>query len=403
MRTLPLTRLNTNSSRYRQPLLADTLATDSSVEVSRPSVEHLSVLCVVKRWEHHTSSGGYDRLAEAVGAEAIRRSTNRSILHRIERRLWRKFSRSKRKRYLLDYQYEDWLAELSVLRKSWLHPPDIVHVLYGDEQLDLLLRHRQLLSCPLIATFHLPPHQVRERFEEIQKQLVSGIDLAVVVARNQLQPFRNWLGADRVIYVPHGIDTDRFCPAEPLSRSECVRLIMVGHHMRDWKALDEIIVQCQARKLAVQFDIVIVASAHGLSSSACLPNVHFHSRIPEEYLVQLYCESDALLLPVLDATANNSALEALACGTPVISTKVGGIPDYVDSTCGWLFEKGEVTEIVNLIEDICNERETASSLRSAARSKALCFSWKRVAAKMCKIYEIVAHHRGLEDTGTEWE
>jgi glycosyltransferase involved in cell wall biosynthesis len=288
-----------------------------------------------------------------------------------------------------------------VLRKSWWHPPDVVHVLYGDEQLDLLLRRRQLLSCPLIATFHLPPHRVRERFEEIQKHLVSGIDLAVIVARNQLQPFRNWLGADRVIYVPHGIDTDRFCPAERLPRLECVRLITVGHHMRDWKALDEIICQCDARKLAVRFDIV--ASEHGLSSSACLPNIHFHSRIPEEDLIRLYSEADALLLPVLDATANNSALEALACGTPVISTMVGGIPDYVDSTCGWLFEKAEVAGIVNLIEDICNEQEIASSRRSAARRKALSFSWKRVAAKMCRVYEAVAHHRCLGDAGTEWE
>jgi glycosyltransferase involved in cell wall biosynthesis len=151
---------------------------------------------------------------------------------------------------------EDRLAELHVLRRSWRRPPDVVHVLYGDEQLDLLLRRRQLLSCPLVATFHLPPYQVRERFEETQKHLISGIDLAVVVARNQLQAFGNWLGADRVIYIPHGIDTDRFCPEERQSRRECVRLITVGHHMRDWKALDEIIDQCRARKLPVRFDIV---------------------------------------------------------------------------------------------------------------------------------------------------
>src|SRR6185295_2760099 len=106
--------------------------------------------------------------------------------------------------------------------------------LNGDEQLDWLLRRRRLLPCPLVATFHLPPNRVRERFEKSQKHLLSGIDLAVVVSRSQLQDFRNWLGADRVVYVPHGIDTDRFCPGERPARRDGVRLITAGHHMRDW-------------------------------------------------------------------------------------------------------------------------------------------------------------------------
>ena len=381
------------------PLLIEMTATDSSNCGRGRLKDELRVICVAKRWEHHTASGGYDQLARAVGAEVIRRRLCRDILHRIKGRVWRQFSHSSS--YLLDYRYEDWLAERRVLRSSRLCPPDVVHVLYGDEQLDLLLRQRQRLSCPLIATFHLPPYRVQERFEKTQKHLLGGIDLAVVVARNQLQDFGNWLGSDRVIYLPHGIDTDRFCPGERLPRRKCVRLITVGHHMRDWKAIDEIIAQCGARKLAVEFDIV--ASEHGLSSSACLPNVHFHSRISEEHLIQLYREADALLIPMRDATANNAALEAMACGTPVISTMVGGIPDYVDDRCGWLFGKAEVARIVNLIGKISDVPEIALSRRSAARSKALVFSWKHVAEKMCTVYEAVAHHRRLQAFGAGWE
>lgn len=362
-------------------------------------MDELRVICVAKRWEHHTASGGYDQLARAVGAEVVRRRIRRSVPTRIASGVWRQFSHSKP--YLLDYWYEDWLAELRVLALSRRRPPDVVHVLYGDEQLDLLLRRRRLLSCPLIATFHLPPHRVRERFEETQKHLLSGIDLAVVVARSQLQAFRDWLGEDRAIYVPHGIDTDRFCPSERPLRHECVRLITVGHHMRDWKTLDEIIDQCQAHKLAVRFDIV--AKEHSLSSCAHLPNVQIHSQIPEEHLIGLYREADALLIPVHDATANNAALEALACGTPVISTMVGGMPDYVDNCSGWLFEKNEVAGIVKLIAEICNERGIAASRRNAARNKALLFSWKRVAARMRMVYEAVAHHRCLDVAGVEWE
>jgi glycosyltransferase involved in cell wall biosynthesis len=108
-------------------------------------------------------------------------------------------------------------------------------------------------------------------------------------------------------------------------------------------------------------------------------------------------------VPVTDATANNAALEALGCGTPVISTIVGGIPDYVDNTCGWLFEKGEVDRIVDLIGEICNQPEVASSRREAARTKALGFSWQRVAKKMRTVYESVAHRQGLKAVGVTWE
>ena len=363
-------------------------------------MDDLHVLCVLKRWDHVTASGGYEQLAQAVGAEVIsRRLRKRTMFQRVMRRLWRELTHPKPRKY--DYRYEDWLNELRVLGRSWWHPPDVVHVLYGEEELDLLLRRRWLLSCPLIATFHLPPHRVLDRFDKTQEHLLSGIDLAVVVARNQLQTFRDWLGSDRVIYVPHGIDTDRFCPGERLPRRDCVRLITVGNHMRDWKAIEEIIAECEVRRLAVRFDIV--TAEHGLSTSAKLPNVHFHSRISEEDLIRLYREADALLLPVLDATANNAVLEALACGTPVISTVLGGIPDYVDNTCGWLFEKSEVAGIVKLIGEICDEPAVASSRRSPARSKALVFSWKRVAARMRVVYEAMARRRCLGALGVEWE
>jgi|SRR5579871_3175240 len=363
-------------------------------------MNELRVMCLSKRWEHHTASGGYDRLAGYVGTEVVhRRKARASILWRIPRRLWRLCSDSKP--YLVDYRYEDWLAEMYVLGRSRWDRPDVVHVLYGDEQLDLLLRRRRLLSCPLVATFHLPAHRVRERFEVAQKHLLSGIDLAVVVSRTQLPAFREWLGEDRVVYVPHGINTDRFCPGEPATDRRCVRLLTVGIHMRDWEAIDEIINLCNGRNLDVRFDFVVpevvgLQTPKGLSHSAQYRNVHVHSRIPEEQLIQLYRQADALLLPVLDATATNAGLEALACGTPVISTRIGGMEDYVDDSCGWLFEPGEVRRIVELINDICNKPEVVSSRRSAARNRALGFSWDAVARRLRVAYDAVARHRNLE-------
>jgi glycosyltransferase involved in cell wall biosynthesis len=105
---------------------------------------------------------------------------------------------------------------------------------------------------------------------------------------------------------------------------------------------------------------------------------------------------------VLDSTANNTVLESLACGTPVISNSVGGIPDYVDDTCGWLFGKGEVLGIVKLIDQLCNNPEIARSRRESARRKSLEFSWDRVAEQMVAIYEAVAAGDSPAAAVTAW-
>jgi glycosyltransferase involved in cell wall biosynthesis len=349
------------------------------------AIESMHIACLAKRWQHHTASGGYDRLAREVGDTVFQRAKGSGLLHRALRRLWR--IRSRTSLYLMDYRYEDFLAEWRLLARSWFQKPDVVHVLFGDEQLDLLLRSRWLLPSPLIASFHLPTFRVADRFEREQKHLLAGIEAAIVVSRCQLKDFQCWLGPDKVVYVPHGIDTRRFCPANNDPQRNQVRLIVVGEHMRDWEASHRIIDECRVRQLPVQVDIVLKQELWSVFSGCT--NIRLHSGISEDQLLRLYREADALLVPVVDSTANNAVLEALACGTPVISNSVGGITDYVDETCGWLFGKGEVLGIVNLIEQFCKNPEIARSRREAARLKSLEFSWDRVARQMLAIYQAV--------------
>ena len=357
----------------------------------------MNIICLTKRWEHHTASGGYDRLVAELSANVAQRSpVSMAWRHRAARSLWRRQNRTWQ--YLHSYFYEDWLVEWSLLCTARIRRPDVVHVLYGDEQMNLLLKWRSLVPCPLIASFHFPTSRVSVRYECFQKHLLKGIDAAVVVSRCQLPDFRRWLGPERVVYVPHGIDTRRFSPGIRESRRQGVRLITVGDHMRDWEALHRIIDQC--RELPVQFD-VIARQDYWPYLTGC-KNVRLQSGIAEDALVALYREADALLLPVLDATANNAVLESLACGTPVISNAVGGVPDYVDDSCGWLFVKGEVDGIVQLIRNVCADKQASESKREAARQKSLEFEWSRVVSQMQAIYQAVIGGRAPADAVTLW-
>jgi glycosyltransferase involved in cell wall biosynthesis len=340
----------------------------------------MRVTCIVKRYSHHTASGGYDRLAAAVNASVIMRKQIPGLFGRAANKIWRHLT--SKKDYFADYQVGDWLTELEALAGCFFRPPDVLHVLYNS-QIDLLIKRRKLLRCPLVVTFHAPfedtgPH----RFDAYPKGL--GIDIAVVVATSQIVPMQRWIEPKKIVFIPHGIDTDRFRPDGQILDPDKMRVLIVGQHMRDWDMIHKTIDEINHRELNVEFHVV--TDKRFFSYFTGCANVVFHSQISETELVGLYRTADVLFLPVTNATANNSILEALACGTPVISTLVGGIPDYVDDESGWLMPVGDVVGYVNLIASIHGNRDLAQRRRCAARTQALKFDWRLIAERMIAAY-----------------
>ncbi len=346
----------------------------------------MHITCLVKRWDHHTDSGGYDRLASAVGATTIKQKRLTGNKARVVKRLWNSLASTNE--YLLDYRLEDRLAEQRLLAASLVNPPDVVHVLYGDEQLDFLLRWRSLLRCPLAATFHLPAARTYPRFEHFQADEIKGIDAAIVLARSEIPSFERWFGADKVVYVPHGIDTTRFRPGDHEPAQDKLRLLIVGEHMRDWDVAHRVIDEARYGDLEVEFDVV--APENVFPHFTGCSNVTLHSNVSEPDLIELYRAADALFLPLLGATANNSLLEALACGTPVIASDVGGIPDYMSSDSGWLIPAGNAETAFGLVRQLCADKNIVRSRRTNARAQALKFDWQKVAERMSVVYSAIA-------------
>lgn len=362
----------------------------------------MRIACLVKRWDHHTPSGGYDRLATALGARAIERVGSFDRNSPIGA-AWA-WHRAGMRRYLVDYRWGDRLAELRALARGLLAPPDILHVLYGDEQLDLLLRYRHLVRCPLVVTFHIPHARALERFERYQPGLGRRIDAAVVLCRSEVGPFERVIGEGKVVFIPHGVDTTAFTPAEdggpPSDNGDRLRLTFVGESIRHWGLIHRVIDACNQRALGVDF--TIVSGAHCRPYFTGCDNIDFRSAVPEAELRDLYRSADAVFLPVTDATANNSALEALACGTPVISTNVGGIPDYVAADCGWLLPLGDVEGALQLIAALKADRSLIAMCREPARAQALTMDWTMVADQMRTLYRGLLAGQAPADAMAGW-
>ena len=339
----------------------------------------MRVTCVVRRYYHHTESGGYDRLAEAVGANVIVRKQISGLFGKGAAKIW--WHLTPMKDNLIDYQFGDWLAELQALACGFFRPPDVLHVLYNGS-IDLLIKWRTLLRCPLVVTFHAPFKNLAHRFDAYPKGL--GIDIAVVVATSQILPMQRWIAPSKIVYIPHGIDTDRFRPSDQISGAGKMRVLIVGEHMRDWLVIHRTVDEINNRGLDVEFHIVTNERLFPYLTGCA--NLTYHSQVSENELIDLYRSADVLFLPVTDATANNSILESLACGTPVISTMVGGIPDYVNDESGWLFPVGDVARHVDLITLLHGNRDLARARRQAARTHALKFDWRVVAEQVVAAY-----------------
>lgn len=101
--------------------------------------------------------------------------------------------------------------------------------------------------------------------------------------------------------------------------------------------------------------------------------INFLGTIPDPSAVVR--SSQIAMLPSLTESFPNAVLEAMAAALPVVATKVGGVTELVDESCGILVPAGDPKELACAVERLVADPELRSRLGRAGRSKALQFSW----------------------------
>ncbi len=111
---------------------------------------------------------------------------------------------------------------------------------------------------------------------------------------------------------------------------------------------------------------------------------------PAYYLQAL----DVFVLPSLTETTSLATLEAMACGLPVVATRVGYVKNYIkDRVNGLFFRKMDSRELASKINLILKDKRLRESLGRNAKKTAKEFSWKKTASEIDKVL-ISAYREG---------
>ncbi|MBS1213351.1 MAG: glycosyl transferase group 1 [Proteobacteria bacterium] len=342
-----------------------------------------SINMVSLRMRHHAGASGYDRIADYIDGNLIHTGRELGFFDRLVARMLKGRIRASG---LTWYHRECLLAELAVAKQWMKKTGQVFHYLYGEN----LFRYAGVLprirkGNVIVCTYHTPENRFREVVRD--RSFLRNADAIIVVSRIQKQIFADCVPEERIFYVPHGIDTEIFSPAPADDREEerPLRCITVGSHLRDYATLADAARLIEKENPDISLDVVTRPDLFGHFAGA--KNVNLHSGVCDEAFLSMYRSADVAVLPMLDATANNSLLEAMACGLPVISTDLPAVRDYVDDQCAVLTPKADASGLAEAVLDLSNDRRRLAAMGMSSRTKALEFDWRQVARQTLAVYD----------------
>ena len=202
---------------------------------------------------------------------------------------------------------------------------------------------------------------------ELKKSMFAGCkNLSVVACSDWIADFarESFLKDKRIITIHNGVDLSLF---KPQSKTESKKYKIIAVSSPWYPAKGELdIYKLRSILSDEKFEIIMV----GLSEDqikklpAGIRGIQRTQNVNE--LAKLYSESDVLINPTYADTFPTVNLEALACGTPVITYRTGGSPEAVDEKTGIVVEQGDVDALADAIRKMKEHPLSSEDCRKRA-------------------------------------
>ncbi|MEO8780050.1 MAG: glycosyltransferase family 4 protein [Rhodanobacter sp.] len=303
-------------------------------------------------------------------------------------------------------------ALLPVLRQLKVEGPDFdlidAHYFYPDGV--AAVRLGAAIGTPVVISARGSDVTWIPRYRRPRRQIQWAAEhaSAVVTVSQALKDSLVALGThpQKITVLRNGVDLDRF---EPRDRSAIrARLVLKGSvwltvgHLVELKGVDIVI-----EALAQVADATLLIAGEGperhrlqqlVERLGLSARVRFLGAIPHDELCEYYNAADAMVLASSREGMPNVVLEAMACGTPVVATAVGGIPELITvPEAGELMRERRPEAVVQA----WNTLQARHPDRVATRAFAEQLGWQPVVQAQCALYaRVLSTCVGGTATGT---
>jgi len=301
-------------------------------------------------------------------------------------------------------------------------PP--VEVLHGNYWLSGAVAHqlKHRRDLPMVATFHTLARVKAdagvdddpEQRARVEHDVINCSDLMLASTESEREQLVAHYGAvpERVEIVPPGVDHSVFFPDDPTLAKKRLdldgkRTLLFAGRIQPLKGVG-LAVRCLAELRDPEAILLVVGGPSGPDGDAELArvrdlahelgvagNVQFFSPQPHTRLADFYRAADVCIVPSRAESFGLVALEAAACGTPVVAASVGGLRSLVDDgATGFLVDDRDPAAYAAPVAMLLEDPELAAEFGARASARSRTYSWSITAARLRRLYgDLVA--RGL--------